>query len=74
MERSRFRAVLQTHDERAADGGVLGADVGDVALGLEDRGDPSLILECGIATSSWCAALALRRRVNMSAIGSVMLI
>src|SRR5690348_4396070 len=27
--------------------------------------------ECGITTSSWKAALALRRRVSMSAIGSV---
>src|SRR5882757_1313370 len=30
-----------------------------------------LIFECGITTSSWYAEFALRRRVNMSAIGSV---
>ena len=31
-----------------------------------------LILLCGMATVSWYAELALRRRVSMSAIGSVM--
>ncbi|GAA2421351.1 hypothetical protein GCM10010421_03570 [Streptomyces glaucus] len=31
-----------------------------------------LILECGIDTESWYAAFAFRRRVSMSAIGSVM--
>src|SRR5918997_6328256 len=31
----------------------------------------ALSLECGITTLSWYAALALRRRVSMSAIGSV---
>src|SRR6476620_4485285 len=30
-----------------------------------------LSLECGISTVSWNAVFALRRRVNMSAIGSV---
>src|SRR5262245_43442844 len=34
----------------------------------------ALILEYGIATRSWYAWLALRRRVSMSAIGSVMVI
>ena len=33
---------------------------------------PVLIFECGMATVSWYAELALRRRVSMSAIGSVM--
>src|SRR5918994_645397 len=32
----------------------------------------ALSFECGINTRSWYAELALRRRVNMSAIGSVM--
>ncbi len=31
-----------------------------------------LIFECGIATVSWYAEFAFRRRVSMSAIGSVM--
>ncbi|BCM68863.1 hypothetical protein EASAB2608_04197 [Streptomyces sp. EAS-AB2608] len=31
-----------------------------------------LILECGIDTESWYAEFAFRRRVSMSAIGSVM--
>src|SRR5674536_37821 len=31
----------------------------------------TLILECGMTTRSWYAELALRRRVSMSAIGSV---
>jgi hypothetical protein len=30
-----------------------------------------LIFECGMATLSWYAELAFRRRVSMSAIGSV---
>src|ERR1035437_6881432 len=30
-----------------------------------------LIFECGMDTVSWCAVLALRRRVSISAIGSV---
>src|SRR5436305_1699127 len=33
-----------------------------------------LIFECGISTWSWYAEFALRRRVSMSAIGSVMVI
>src|SRR5664279_6274206 len=33
-----------------------------------------LSLECGIATTSWNAEFALRRRVSMSAIGSVIVI
>src|SRR5580698_173226 len=31
----------------------------------------TLIVECGITTTSWYAEFALRRRVSMSAIGSV---
>src|SRR5919204_2987898 len=34
----------------------------------------TLILELGMATWSWWAALPLRRRVSMSAMGSVMVI
>ena len=44
----------------------------DVALVLEQLGDAALSLDDGASTSAWRARMALRMRVSMSAIGSVM--
>ena len=74
MRALAVRAVLQVERQRLADlpSGVLDAPAGDVALLLEDLGDVRLELASAASRHvSWYAEFALRRRVSMSAIGSV---
>jgi hypothetical protein len=52
----------------------LHREIVDVAFVLQDLGDRTFSLDEGMTTDAFCTPWALRMRVSISAIGSLMLI